>query len=165
MAGSLFVGICGYLWVFVVCGSRADGIVPQPQGALKRRRPGQEAQEQHSARSVRRSRMEAERRFEPRRSRRGTGASPLAARVPCPSCRTTSSWSGRLRRARQGKMTKASETEAVGATMPSDEAAEEAACEEAQRRKLALQAQLMKVIRTRREAERLQQRRRFCRHR
>ena len=65
----------------------------------------------------------------------------------------------------QGKMTKASETEAVGATMPSDEAAEEAACEEAQRRKLALQAQLMKVIRTRREAERLQQRRRFCRHR
>ena len=27
--GSLFVGICGYLWVFVVCGSRADGIVPR----------------------------------------------------------------------------------------------------------------------------------------
>ena len=29
MVGSLFVGICGYLWVFVVCGSRADGIVPR----------------------------------------------------------------------------------------------------------------------------------------
>ena len=45
MVGSLFVGICGYLWVFVVCGSRADGIVPQPRAPLKRSSSAEEGAE------------------------------------------------------------------------------------------------------------------------